>query len=83
MRGHKHNGGVYQAIAESLTDAGIPRTRAQVHNKIDNLTQTFRCKWEGLVTEHQRWHDNASYCNKRSLEKLSLNHATMPERLDI
>lgn len=42
LRGHKHNGGVYQAIAESLTDAGIPRTRAQVHSKIDNLTQTFR-----------------------------------------
>ncbi|KAH7971970.1 hypothetical protein HPB52_004501 [Rhipicephalus sanguineus] len=41
-RSHKHNGGVYQAIAESLTDAGIPRTRAQVHSKIDNLTQTFR-----------------------------------------
>ncbi|KAH7964639.1 hypothetical protein HPB51_027134 [Rhipicephalus microplus] len=42
LRGQKHNGGVYQAIAESLTDAGIPRTRAQVHSKIDNLTQTFR-----------------------------------------
>ncbi|XP_049275457.1 uncharacterized protein LOC125759958 [Rhipicephalus sanguineus] len=42
MRGHKHNGGLYQAIAECLTDAGIPRTRAHVHSRIDNLTQTFR-----------------------------------------
>ncbi|KAH7961020.1 hypothetical protein HPB52_000779 [Rhipicephalus sanguineus] len=41
LRGQKHNGVVYQRIAESLTDAGIPRTRAQVHAKIDNLTQTF------------------------------------------
>nr|XP_037274349.1 uncharacterized protein LOC119167008 [Rhipicephalus microplus] len=41
LRGQKHNGGVYQAIAESLTDAGIPRTQAQVHSKIDNLTQTL------------------------------------------
>ncbi|KAH6945576.1 hypothetical protein HPB50_009095 [Hyalomma asiaticum] len=38
LRGQKHNGVVYQRIAESLTDAGIPRTRAQVHSKIDNLT---------------------------------------------
>ncbi|KAH7972598.1 hypothetical protein HPB52_013826 [Rhipicephalus sanguineus] len=41
LRGQKHNGVVYQRIAESLTDAGIPRTRAQVHAKIDNLTQTY------------------------------------------
>ncbi|KAH6940610.1 hypothetical protein HPB50_003010 [Hyalomma asiaticum] len=50
LRGQKHNGVVYQRIAESLTDAGIPRTRAQVHAKIDNLTQTFRKIERGLTT---------------------------------
>lgn len=51
LRGQKHNGVVYQRIAESVSDAGIPRTRAQVHAKIDNLTQTFRYDGHLLLFE--------------------------------
>ncbi|KAH9382058.1 hypothetical protein HPB48_008528 [Haemaphysalis longicornis] len=42
LRAQKHNGNVYQKIATQLTAAGIPRTKAQVHSKIENLGQTFR-----------------------------------------
>ncbi|KAH9375090.1 hypothetical protein HPB48_002409 [Haemaphysalis longicornis] len=42
LRAQKHNGNVHGSIAAQLTAAGIPRTKAQVHSKIENLGQTFR-----------------------------------------
>lgn len=42
LRGRKHNSGVYDKIAESHTNTGLPQTWAQVLSKIDNFTQADR-----------------------------------------
>nr|XP_037285501.1 uncharacterized protein LOC119178398 [Rhipicephalus microplus] len=42
LRGEKHNARVYDAIVAALAKIGILRTRRQVQNKIDNLTQKYR-----------------------------------------
>ncbi|KAH8022323.1 hypothetical protein HPB51_023376 [Rhipicephalus microplus] len=42
LRGEKHNARVYDAIVAALAKMGILRTRRQLQNKFDNLTQKYR-----------------------------------------
>ncbi|KAH6933267.1 hypothetical protein HPB50_013921 [Hyalomma asiaticum] len=42
LRRQKHNASVYDDIAATLRQAGFERTPVQVHNKIENLLQTYR-----------------------------------------
>ncbi|XP_065284774.2 myb/SANT-like DNA-binding domain-containing protein 1 [Dermacentor albipictus] len=50
LRAQKHNGGVYDGIAQALTSMGVPRTKAQVHSKIENLGQTYRSCLKHMTT---------------------------------
>ncbi|XP_077485339.1 uncharacterized protein LOC144095486 [Amblyomma americanum] len=45
LRGEKRNGPVYEAIATSLAEQGIAKTKEQVHSKIENLTTTVCRRW--------------------------------------
>lgn len=42
LRRQKRNSAVYEQIAKALRLAGFQRTRAQVHTKIENLSNTYR-----------------------------------------
>ncbi|KAH7985578.1 hypothetical protein HPB49_026358 [Dermacentor silvarum] len=51
LRAQKHNGDVYASIAGALTSAGVPRTKEQVHTKIQNLGHTYRMTPPGRANE--------------------------------
>ncbi|KAG0415068.1 hypothetical protein HPB47_007767 [Ixodes persulcatus] len=42
LRRQRRNAGVYEIIRIGLESVSIPKTQQQVHDKIDNLNQTYR-----------------------------------------
>ncbi|KAH7940529.1 hypothetical protein HPB49_001364 [Dermacentor silvarum] len=53
LRAQKHNGDVHASIAGALTSAGVPRTKEQVHTKIENFGHTYslrRLRWQAATT---------------------------------
>ncbi|XP_037577072.1 uncharacterized protein LOC119459337 [Dermacentor silvarum] len=50
LRAQKHNGDVHASIAGALTSAGVPRTKEQVHTKIENFGHTYRRCLKQLAT---------------------------------